>query len=67
MYKVLEDMRYESWQEGVQEGKKEGIKEGIVSTVLRMLQTGKYAIDEITAISGLPMEEVKKLKADHAK
>ena len=29
MCKVLEDMRYESWQEGVREGKKEGITEGI--------------------------------------
>ena len=29
MCKVLEDMRYESWQESVREGKKEGIKEGI--------------------------------------
>ena len=63
MCKVLEDMRYESWQEGVREGK----KEGIMFTVLRMLQTGKYAIDEITALSGLPLEEVKKLKVDYAK
>ena len=72
MCKVLEDMRYESWQEGVREGKKEGIKEGIkegvkegiMSTALRMLQTGKYALDEITSISGLSLEEVQKLKTD---
>ena len=46
MCKVMEDMREQS------------IKE---DTALRMLQAGKYALEEIAAISGLSIEEVQKL------
>lgn len=31
---------------------------------LRMLKAGKYALEEIAAISGLSLDEVKKLNAD---
>ncbi len=48
MCKVMEDMRKDSLKE----------------VALRMLKAGKYALDEIAAISGLPLDEVKKLKAD---
>lgn len=48
MCKVMEDMRKDSLKE----------------VALRMLKAGKYAPDEIAAISGLPLDEVKKLKAD---
>lgn len=67
MCKVMEDMRNESWREGVQEGKKEGIKEGIKESMKvvasRMLEAGKYALEEIAEISGLSLEDVKKLQA----
>ena len=33
-------------------------------TVLRMLEAEKYVMEEIVNISGLPPEEVKKLKAE---
>lgn len=56
MCKVMEDMRNESLQEGM--------KEGMKTAALRMLKAGKYALDEIAAISGLSLEEVKKLNAD---
>ena len=56
MCKVMEDMRNESL--------KEGIKEGMKEAALRMLAAGKYALDEIANISGLSLDEVKKLKAD---
>lgn len=46
--KVMEDMRKDSLKE----------------VALRMLKAGKYALDEIAAISGLSLDEVKKLKAD---
>lgn len=49
MCKVMEDMRKDSLKE----------------VALRMLKAGKYALDEIAAISGLSPDEVKKLKADH--
>ena len=33
------------------------------AVVLRMLAAGKYALEEIAEISGLPLEDVKKLQA----
>lgn len=47
MCKVIEDMR----------------KEERVEVALRMLEAGKYVLDEIANISGLPLNEVKKLQA----
>lgn len=60
MCKLLEDMR----EEALQQGLKEGLKEGLRSTALRMLQAGSYPLEEIAAISGLSLDEVKKLSAD---
>ena len=56
MCKIMEDMRNESLKEGIQEEKK--------MTVLRMLEAGKYVMEEIVNISGLSLDEVKKLKAE---
>ena len=47
MCKVIEDMR----------------KEERIEVALRMLEAGKYVLDEIANISGLPLDEVKKLQA----
>ena len=44
----MEDMRSESLKE----------------VALRMLSAGKYALEEIANISGLSLDEVKKLKAE---
>lgn len=44
-----------------QEEQREGIKEGMKAAALRMLEAGKYALEEIAAISGLPLDEIKKL------
>lgn len=57
MCKAMEDMRNESLQEGVKEGKKEEKR----LTALRMLKIGKYTLEEIAEIAGLPLDEVKKL------
>lgn len=46
MCKVMEDMR----------------KDPLREVALRMLVAGKYALEEIANISGLSLEEVKKLK-----
>ena len=51
MCRVMEDMRNESIQ-----GEKR-------MTVRRMLEAGKYALEEIANISGLPLDEVKKLQS----
>ena len=55
MCKVIEDMRREE--------REEGIKEGVKTVALRMLETGKYALEEIAVLSGLSLDEVKKLQA----
>ena len=60
MSKITEDMRNESLKEGMELGKKEGIK----ATALRMLKTGEFTLEKIAEISGLPLEEVKKLSED---
>ena len=49
---IVEDMINES----IQEEKK--------LTALRMLEAGKYVLEEISNISGLSLDEVKKLKAE---
>lgn len=48
MCQLMEDMRTESLKE----------------VALRMLAAGKYALEEIANISGLSLDEVKKLKSD---
>lgn len=62
MCKVMEDMRYESLREGMKEGRKEGMK----AAALRMLEAGKYTLEEIANISGLSLDELEKLKADRS-
>ena len=51
MCKVIEDMRTQVR------------KETMAESALRMLHAGKYALEEIVAISGLSLDEVKKLDA----
>ncbi len=55
MCKVIEDM--------VKEKEAEATKAEKRMTVFRMLKAGKYALEEIVSISGLPFDEVKKLQA----
>ena len=51
MCKIIEDMRKEEREEGMR------------TSALRMLKAGKYALEEIVNISGLPLDEVKRLQA----
>lgn len=46
------------------EGLAQGMKQGMKDTALWMLQAGKYALEEIAAISGLSIEEVQKLRSE---
>ena len=59
MSKIIEDMRLQSYKEGKAEGQEENKRE----TALRMLEVGKYSLDEISTISGLSLDEVKDLSA----
>lgn len=60
MCKILEDMRNESLEKGL----REGVREEKRMTVFRMLESGKYILEEIANISGLSLDEVKRLKAE---
>lgn len=51
MCRIMEDMRNESLNEGIQEEKR--------MTVIRML-----TLEKIAEYAGLPLDEVKKLKAE---
>lgn len=51
MCKVMEDMRTQTLQEGM------------LTISSHMLKADKYALDEIAAISGLPLDEVKRLQS----
>ena len=50
-------------EQGVKQGMKQGIKQGMQSIALRMLEAGRYALEEIAEISGLPLDEVKALQS----
>lgn len=63
MCKAMEDMRNESLKEGIERGMKQGMKRGMKSAALRMLEAGKYALEEIAEISGLSLDDVKGLLA----
>ena len=56
MCRILEDMRNESLKKGMQEEKR--------MTVTRMLADGMLTLEKISEYAGLPLEEVKKLKAE---
>ena len=60
MCKVLDDMRRQSYQEGMAEGKNKNRKE----TALNLLKLGKISLDEISFATGLSLDEVKKLNED---
>lgn len=64
MSRFAEEIRRESIEEGRREGRSEGIRENTKAVVHRMLRAGKYALEEIVAISGLPLDEVKRMDAN---
>lgn len=60
MCKVLDDMRRQSYQEGMAEGKNKNRKE----TALNLLKLGTISLDDISFATGLSLDEVKKLNKD---
>lgn len=63
MCKAMEDMRDQAYEEGRMEGRMEGRTEGRISMVIQMLKAGKYDMQDISALSGMSVEELEKLKA----
>ena len=66
MCRLLEEMRNEAAEKAKAEGKAEGNHEKAVNTALKMLTRGRDSIEEIAEITGLSLEEVRKL-ADNQK
>lgn len=48
----------------MEELRDEGLREGLQEVARRLLSTGKYALDEIASISGLSLDEVKRLAGE---
>ncbi len=77
MCKSMEDLRDKSWKDGHAKGHAEGHAEGRVEgrvegqeeekeqTVLRMLESGKYSLEDAAFASGLSIEEVEKIQAQN--
>ena len=71
MCKVFEELRQEGIQEGIQEGMQKGMQKGIqrgeerrsIQLVHDMLAAGTYALEEIAALSGLPLSEIQRMQA----
>lgn len=63
MCKAIEEMRDKFLEVGREEGREEGEKKGLKTAALRMLEEGKYALEDIARISGFSLDEVKKLQA----
>ena len=65
MSRILEEMRNEAAEkakaEGRAEGKAEGNHEKAVNTALKMIARGRDSIEEVAEITGLSLEEVRKL------
>ena len=66
MCRLLEEMRNEAAEKAKAEGRAEGNYEKAVNTALKMLLRGRDSIEEIAEITGLSLEEVRKL-ADNQK
>lgn len=62
MCKVIEDMRIQERKEGREEGREEGLREGLKTAALRMLEAGRFTLEEVAGILDLPSEEVEALR-----
>ena len=61
MCKVMEDIYNEGKADGIAEGKVEGQYKAQKDTAFRMLSVGTYSLEEISAISGLSLEEIQSM------
>ena len=52
---------------GFSEGEKHGIELNSIETARRMLQLQEFSLEKIAAISGLSLDEIKKLQTNEAR
>ena len=62
--KELEEkkLRKAEYEAGFSEGEKHGIELNSIETAKRMLKLQEFSLEKIAALSGLPLDEVKKLQ-----
>lgn len=65
MCKAIEEMRDKFLEVGRKEGREEGEKMGLKTAALRMLEEGKYALEDIARISGFSLTELQALQSSH--
>lgn len=63
MQKGIQKGMQKGMQKGIQEGMQRGEERRSIQLVHDMLAAGKYALEEIAALSGLPISEIKRLQA----
>lgn len=61
---TMEQLRSASERRGMEKGLQKGLQKGAQDIALRMLQAGRYALDEIAAITGLSVDELKHLNTN---
>ena len=57
----------EGHETGFSEGEKHGIERNSIETARRMLKFQEFSLEKIAAISGLSLDEIKKLQANEAR
>ena len=64
MEEVMNEGRREGLQEGRQEGLQEGRRESLREVILHMLKSGENSLEKIAAVTGIPLNEVKRLSLE---
>ena len=60
-------LRKAEYEAGFSEGEKHGIERNSIETARRMLKYQEFSLEKIAAISGLSLDEIKKLQANEAR
>ena len=55
-------LRKAEFEAGVEAGEKSGIQKGVLNTARHLLKLNKLSLEEIASVSGLSVEEIKKLQ-----
>ena len=55
-------LRKAEYEAGIEAGEKRGIQKGILNTARHLLELNKLSLEEISSVSGLSIDELKKLQ-----
>ena len=55
-------LRKAEFEAGVSLGVEKGVKKGVIETTRHLLKLNKLSLEEIASVSGLSVEEIKKLQ-----